>query len=309
MQLGFFMLCSGSVRAKNTMNIMLTNVLDAATDDLFYYLFGFAYGLRIRRFDHTGRSVALRGHSATLVVLGTFMLWFGWYGFNPSSFNKISSFYASGYYYGQWSAVGRTVVTTTLAGCAAALTTLFDQCGKVACMMVMVKITTTTVDITDVARIFSDNCAFSIDSYLVIALLEFENQVVATRVPIIGLVMGERWLISRILYAKFSGYLTFGTLEPGVISAPGQPTINDLLNLYNFRQLGPDTKVYRVIGKPVGHSKSPILYNEAFKSAGFNGVFAPLLVDDLAKFLRTYSSTDFARFMFILMSEVFVSNT
>ncbi|KAK9045598.1 hypothetical protein V6N11_051507 [Hibiscus sabdariffa] len=66
---------------------------------------------------------------------------------------------------------------------------------------------------------------------------------VHSQVPIIGLVMGERWLISRILYAKFSGYLTFGTLEPGVISAHGQPTINDLLNLYNFRQLGPDTKV------------------------------------------------------------------
>ncbi|KAK8480626.1 hypothetical protein V6N12_030567 [Hibiscus sabdariffa] len=82
-------------------------------------------GPRIGRFDHTGRSMALRGHSATLVVLGTFMLWFGWYGFNPGLFNKISSFYASGYYYGQWSAVRRTTVTTTLAGCAATLTTLF----------------------------------------------------------------------------------------------------------------------------------------------------------------------------------------
>ncbi|KAL4340117.1 hypothetical protein GQ457_08G022850 [Hibiscus cannabinus] len=59
-------------------------------------------GLRIGRFDHTDRSVALRGHSATLVVLGTFMLWFGWYGFNSSSFNKISSFYASGILTGHW---------------------------------------------------------------------------------------------------------------------------------------------------------------------------------------------------------------
>ncbi|KAK8332148.1 hypothetical protein V6Z12_A10G121700 [Gossypium hirsutum] len=161
MQLGFAMLCAGSVRAKNTMNIMLTNVLDAAIGGLFYYLFGasraddFLFGSgvidfagsgvvhvvggvaglwgaliegpRIGRFDHSGRSVALRGHSATLVVIGTFMLWFGWYGFNPGSFNKISSFYTSGNYYGQWSAVGRTAVTTTLAGCTAALTTLFGK--------------------------------------------------------------------------------------------------------------------------------------------------------------------------------------
>ncbi|KAK8690393.1 hypothetical protein V6N13_073927 [Hibiscus sabdariffa] len=44
MQLGFAMLCASLVRAKNTMNIMLTNVLDAAIGGLFYYLFGFAYG-------------------------------------------------------------------------------------------------------------------------------------------------------------------------------------------------------------------------------------------------------------------------
>lgn len=43
MQLGFAMLCAGSVRAKNTMNIMLTNVLDAAAGGLSYYLFGFAF--------------------------------------------------------------------------------------------------------------------------------------------------------------------------------------------------------------------------------------------------------------------------
>ncbi|KAM1104457.1 hypothetical protein ACFX15_012480 [Malus domestica] len=250
MQLGFAMLCAGSVRAKNTMNIMLTNVLDAAAGGLFYYLFGFAFafggpsngfigkhffglkevpsntgfdyshflyqwafaiaaagitsgsiaertqfvayliyssfltgfvypvvahwfwsvdgwasalntgnllfgtgvidfagsgvvhmvggiaglwgafieGPRIGRFDHSGRAVALRGHSASLVVLGTFLLWFGWYGFNPGSFNKILSPYgSSGSYYGMWSAVGRTAVTTTLAGCTAALTTLFGK--------------------------------------------------------------------------------------------------------------------------------------------------------------------------------------
>ncbi|KAG6764789.1 hypothetical protein POTOM_032275 [Populus tomentosa] len=78
--------------------------------------------------------------------------------------------------------------------------------------------------------------------------------------------------------------------------SPGQPTIKDLLNLYNFRQIGPDTEVFGIIGKPVGHSKSPFLYDEAFKSAGFDGVYVHLLVDDIANFLQTYSSTDFAGF-------------
>ncbi|GMN33388.1 hypothetical protein TIFTF001_004125 [Ficus carica] len=140
----------------------------------------------------------------------------------------------------------------------------------------IVKIATTALDITDVARIF--------------------HITVHSQVPTIGLVMGERGLISRILCAKFGGYLTFGTLESTIVSAPGQPTMNDLLHLYNFTQIGPDTKVFGVIGKPVGHSKSPILYNEAFKSIGFNGVYLHLLVDDIANFLQTYSSVDFAGF-------------
>ncbi|GKD18560.1 ammonium transporter 1 member 1, partial [Tanacetum coccineum] len=38
--LGFAMLCAGSVRAKNTMNIMLTNVLDAAAGDCFIIFSG-----------------------------------------------------------------------------------------------------------------------------------------------------------------------------------------------------------------------------------------------------------------------------
>ncbi|XP_075477539.1 bifunctional 3-dehydroquinate dehydratase/shikimate dehydrogenase, chloroplastic-like [Primulina tabacum] len=140
----------------------------------------------------------------------------------------------------------------------------------------IVKFATTALDITDVARVFQIT--------------------VHSQVPIIAMVMGERGLMSRILCPKFGGYLTFGTLEPGKVSAPGQPTIKDLVSLYNFRSIGPDTKVFGIIGKPVSHSKSPLLYNGAFKSANFNGVFVHLLVDDISKFFETYSSTDFTGF-------------
>lgn len=43
MQIGFAMLCAGFVRAKNALNILLTNVLDAAAGGISYYLFGFAF--------------------------------------------------------------------------------------------------------------------------------------------------------------------------------------------------------------------------------------------------------------------------
>ncbi|KAJ3678535.1 hypothetical protein LUZ60_002338 [Juncus effusus] len=250
MQLGFAMLCAGAVRRKNAINIMMTNVMDAATGAISYYLFGFAFafgqpsnafigkyffalsnvpneeaafdypnfmyqwafaiaaagiasgsiaertrftayiiysffltgfvypvlshwywspfgwasasrtsgpllfksgvidfagsgvvhmvggiagfwgafieGPRIGRFgDPKDRP---KGHNTALLVLGTFLLWFGWYGFNPGSFLIINKTYgASGSFYGQWSAVGRTAVTTTLAGSAAGLTTLLAK--------------------------------------------------------------------------------------------------------------------------------------------------------------------------------------
>lgn len=105
--------------------------------------------------------------------------------------------------------------------------------------------------------------------------------------------MGEKGLISRLLSPKFGAYLTYGALEAGAISALGQPLAKDLLDLYNFRLIRPDTKVYGIIGKPVGHSKSPLLFNAAFKSVGLNAVYVHLFVDDVEKFFKTYSAVDF----------------
>lgn len=117
----------------------------------------------------------------------------------------------------------------------------------------------------------------------------------------IGLVMSERGVMSRLLCPKFGGYLTFGTLTAGKESAPGQPTITDMLDIYNIRQIRADTKVFGLIAKPVKQSKSPILHNKTFRHVGFNGVYLPLLVDDLASFLETYSSPDFAGFRYNLL--------
>jgi len=143
----------------------------------------------------------------------------------------------------------------------------------------IVKIATTAAEIDDVSRMFQ-------------VLVHCK----AKQLPIIGLVMKERGFISQILCAKYGGYLTFASLEKGKESAPGQPTVAELVNKYKIRQIGPDTKVFGIIGNPVGHSKSPILQNQAFRSVGFDAVFLPFLSDDLVKFLSTFSSPDYAGF-------------
>ncbi|KAA8549394.1 hypothetical protein F0562_001078 [Nyssa sinensis] len=84
-------------------------------------------GPRVGRFDAFGKPMTMRGHNATLVVLGTFLLWFGWFGFNPGSFDKIVVAQPNTADQGNWTGVGRTAVTTTLAGSTAGIVTLFGR--------------------------------------------------------------------------------------------------------------------------------------------------------------------------------------
>ncbi|MDI3501330.1 MAG: ammonium transporter, Amt family [Thermoanaerobacter sp.] len=42
-------------------------------------------GPRIGKYTKDGKVNAIPGHSITLAALGTFILWFGWFGFNPGS--------------------------------------------------------------------------------------------------------------------------------------------------------------------------------------------------------------------------------
>eukprot|EP00879_Flechtneria_rotunda_P021947 GHRR01023144.1.p1 GENE.GHRR01023144.1~~GHRR01023144.1.p1 ORF type:complete len:350 (+),score=111.60 GHRR01023144.1:1201-2250(+) len=108
--------------------------------------------------------------------------------------------------------------------------------------------------------------------------------------------MGERGQITRLLAAKYGGYLTFAALSDARASASGQPTISQLKQLYGFDEQQPDMQLYGIIGNPVHHSKSPLIHNSAFRHISFNGVFVPLLVDDLSHFLEAFQGHDFAGF-------------
>lgn len=94
--------------------------------------------------------------------------------------------------------------------------------------------------------------------------------------PTIALGMGEFGLMSRVLAPKFGGFLTFASLRDEAATAPGQPTIDDLLNLYRFRSIDRRTRVYGVIGWPVAQSASPHIHNAGFEAIEWNGVYLPL---------------------------------
>ena len=73
-------------------------------------------GPRMGKYVKTGGKVtvkAIPGHNLPLAALGVFILWFGWYGFNPGS--SLS---------GMDGSIARIAVTTTLAAAAGALSSM-----------------------------------------------------------------------------------------------------------------------------------------------------------------------------------------
>lgn len=108
------------------------------------------------------------------------------------------------------------------------------------------------------------------------------------RKPIIALGMGLPGLSTRVLSLARGTLLTFGALQRGAESAPGQPTVTDLNQLYRVKQLTRTSQVFGVIGQPIGHSRSPLIHNPALQSAGIDGVYLPLEVDDTASFIHDF---------------------
>lgn len=70
-------------------------------------------GPRIGKYDKDGNSKAILGHNINIAALGIFILWFGWFGFNPGS-TTIGD-----------GEIGRVAVTTNLSAAAGAIAAMF----------------------------------------------------------------------------------------------------------------------------------------------------------------------------------------
>jgi len=105
---------------------------------------------------------------------------------------------------------------------------------------------------------------------------------------VIAVAMGEAGLWTRVLAAKLGGFCTYCAPASESATAPGQLSLADMLERYRWRAIDRDTKVYGVLGDPVGHSMSPRLFNRWFHCAGADAVYLPLHVpaEELEGFLE-----------------------
>ncbi len=77
-----------------------------------------ALGPRVGKYGKDGKSRAIPGHNLMIAALGVFVLWFGWFGFNPGS-----QLAASGEV--NRTAISHVFLTTNLAAVAGGATTMF----------------------------------------------------------------------------------------------------------------------------------------------------------------------------------------
>ena len=111
---------------------------------------------------------------------------------------------------------------------------------------------------------------------------------------IVAIPMGELGLAGRILSLRAGSALAYAAVSQA--TAPGQLSLEAMQTVYGAGKITRRTRVYGVIGDPVGHSLSPLLHNTAFQSRKIDAVFVPFLVPDLRDFLRCAKSFGVAGF-------------
>ncbi|HPP54914.1 MAG TPA: type I 3-dehydroquinate dehydratase, partial [Thermoguttaceae bacterium] len=99
-----------------------------------------------------------------------------------------------------------------------------------------------------------------------------------SKIPTIGICMGEIGVPTRILAGKYGAPFTYATFHHERALAPGQLTFQQMKEIYRYDELNEQTEVYGVVADPVGHSLSPLIHNAAFKHLKLNKVYAPFRV-------------------------------
>jgi 3-dehydroquinate dehydratase / shikimate dehydrogenase len=104
-----------------------------------------------------------------------------------------------------------------------------------------------------------------------------------TRQNIVAVPMGYVGFPARFLALRQGSATMYAPVEEA--TAPGQISLDQMKDVYRADRLDRKTRVYGVIGNPVGHSLSPVMQNAGFQKCGVNAVYLPFLVRDLKDFV------------------------
>ena len=106
---------------------------------------------------------------------------------------------------------------------------------------------------------------------------------------LIAFCMGTKGIPSRVLASHWGSAAVYAPVRGAAPTAPGQIPLEDLFDLYRFRDINEETRLLGVVGSPVAHSLSPRMHNAAFTAADLNYRYLPFEVTSIAEFLPVIS--------------------
>lgn len=106
--------------------------------------------------------------------------------------------------------------------------------------------------------------------------------------------MGEIALPARLLSLREPNGFAYAPVQNS--TAPGQLGLQDIYEVYRADRISRATRVYGVIGNPIGHSLSPHQHNAGFAARKIDAVYLPFLVEDLSDFVESVAPMGFKGF-------------
>src|SRR5215468_6035061 len=97
--------------------------------------------------------------------------------------------------------------------------------------------------------------------------------------------MGAAGVVTRVCPWLFDSAWTYA----GKI-APGQMSVDEMIETYRMRATSAASAIYALIGAPLAHSASPAMLNAAFAAAGVDAVYVPMETRDASAFLNAAAS-------------------
>jgi 3-dehydroquinate dehydratase/shikimate dehydrogenase len=96
--------------------------------------------------------------------------------------------------------------------------------------------------------------------------------------PTVAFCMGDIGQPTRFLALKFGAPWIYAAFNKERGIAPGLPSFDEFRTTYPVKAITSDTKIFGVVGDPVGHSLSPLLHNHIYKKLGVNALYLPFRV-------------------------------
>ncbi len=188
-------------------------------------------GPRIGKYTKDGKARAIPGHNLTFAALGVFILWFGWFGFNPGSQLAASTAADS-------LGISQTFMTTNLAaaaGAVVALITAWVKYGKPTLSLALNGVLAGLVGITAGCNLVSPAGAIAIGAicgFVMIFAVEFFDNVLKIDDPVGAIsVHGVCGTLGTILTGVFA-------METGLITGQYEFFVVEVIGAFTYMAWG-----------------------------------------------------------------------